>query len=64
MSDTFYEGGNFEVHLFYYYRPSFIDYQGFYIYIYIYIKCYGVNLLETLKKYIFLCSKFLNQYFF
>lgn len=37
MLNTFYEGGTFEVHLFYYYRPSFIDYQGLYIYIYKYI---------------------------
>lgn len=42
-------------------RPSFIDYQGLYIYA---LRCYEVNLLENLKKYIFLCSKFLNGYFF
>lgn len=34
MLNTFYEGGPFEVHLFYYYRPSFID-QGLYRYKYI-----------------------------
>lgn len=32
MLNTFCEGGTFEVHLFYYYRPSFIDDQGLYIY--------------------------------
>lgn len=33
MLNTFCGGGTFEVDLFYYYRPSFIDDQGLYIYI-------------------------------
>lgn len=37
MLNTFCGGGTFEVDLFYYYRPSFIDDQGYYIYIYKYI---------------------------
>lgn len=45
MLKKFYEGGTFEVHLFYYYRPSFIDYQGLYIY-----KCINIhkNVMELI----------------
>lgn len=48
MLNTFCEGGTFEVHLFYYYRPSFIDDQGYYIYKYKYI-----NTHEDVMKLIY-----------
>lgn len=50
MLTTFCEGGTFEVHLFYYYRPSFIDDQGYYIYIY---KYKYINTHEDVMKLIY-----------